>query len=82
MSKSARFSVLYTKYMKQTYKDGMYKILKEKKKRKQKSLILISPLASPSINKLGQDFKTMMSMNKAQIQGEMGLGWADGADVD
>lgn len=41
MSKSARFSVLYTKYMKQTYKDGMYKILKEKKKRKQKSLILI-----------------------------------------
>ena len=24
----------------------------------------------------------MMSMNKAQIQGEMGLGWADGADVD
>lgn len=40
MSKSARFSVLYTKYMKQTYKGGMYKILKEKK-RKQKSLILI-----------------------------------------
>ena len=32
MSKSARFSVLYTKYMKQTYKDGMYKILKENKK--------------------------------------------------
>lgn len=41
MSESARFSVLCTKYMKQTYTDGMYKILKEKKKRKQKSLILI-----------------------------------------
>lgn len=39
MSKSARFSVLYTKYMKQTYKGGMYKILKEKKETK--SLILI-----------------------------------------
>lgn len=32
MSESARFSVLCTKYMKQTYTDGMYKILKEKKK--------------------------------------------------
>lgn len=30
-SESTRLSVLYTKRMKQTYKDGMYKILKEKK---------------------------------------------------
>ena len=36
MSKSERFSVLYTKYMKQTYKDGMYKILKGKKKKETK----------------------------------------------
>lgn len=42
-SESASLRVLYTKRMKQTDRDGMYKIFKEKK-RKQKIFVLVHGL--------------------------------------